>query len=84
MTCTLHEDLWTFMVTSRSILLRMRVFQTNVVVQKINPLNPELNPIRCLLALLGAHHFLHVSRIRVKTHFMFNNCFFSKIVPFMR
>ena len=32
----------------------------------INPLNPELNPIYYLLALLGAHHFLHVSRIRVK------------------
>ena len=30
----------------------------------INPLNPELNPICYLLALL-AHHFLHVSRIRV-------------------
>jgi len=29
----------------------------------INPLNPELNPICSLLALLGAHHFLHVSRI---------------------
>jgi len=32
----------------------------------MNPLNPELNPICYLLALLGAHHFLHVSRIRVK------------------
>ena len=32
----------------------------------INPLNPELNPTCYLLALLGAHHFLHVSRIRVK------------------
>ena len=32
-----------------------------------NPLNPELNPICYLLALLGAHHFLHVSRIRVKS-----------------
>ena len=31
----------------------------------INPLNPELQPICYLLALL-AHHFLHVSRIRVK------------------
>jgi len=30
-----------------------------------NPLNAELNPICYLLALLGAHHFLHVSRIRV-------------------
>jgi hypothetical protein len=32
----------------------------------INPLNPELNPICYLLALL-AYHFLHVSRIRVKS-----------------
>jgi len=32
----------------------------------VNPLNPELNPICYLLALLGAHHFLLVSRIRVK------------------
>jgi len=31
-----------------------------------NPLNLELNPICYLLALLGAHHFLHVIRIRVK------------------
>jgi hypothetical protein len=31
-----------------------------------NPLNAELNPICHLLALLGAHHILHVSRIRVK------------------
>jgi hypothetical protein len=30
-----------------------------------NPLNAELNPIRQLLALAGAHHFVHVSRIRV-------------------
>jgi len=31
----------------------------------LNPLNAELNPICHLLALLGAHHILHVSRIRV-------------------
>jgi hypothetical protein len=31
----------------------------------INPLNAELNPIYHLLALLGAHHILHISRIRV-------------------
>jgi len=36
------------------------------VINAFNPLNPELNPICYLLALLGAHHFLHVSRIRVK------------------
>jgi len=32
----------------------------------VNPLNTELNPICHLLALLGVH-FLHVSRIRVKS-----------------
>jgi len=31
-----------------------------------NPLNPELNPICYLLALLGFHHFLHVSRITLR------------------
>jgi len=36
------------------------------IINSFNPLNPELNPICYLLALLGAHHFLHVSRIRVK------------------
>jgi len=33
-----------------------------------NPLNAKLNPICHLLALLGAHHILHVSGIRVKYH----------------
>jgi len=33
---------------------------------KFNLLNAELNPICHLLALLGAHHILHVSRVRVK------------------
>ena len=33
----------------------------------VNPLNAELNPICYLLALLRAHNFLHVSRIRVKS-----------------
>ena len=40
---------------------RYRVFFNN-----FNPLNAELNPISYLLALL-AHHFLHVSRMRVKS-----------------
>ena len=31
-----------------------------------NPLNVELNPTCHLLALLGAHNILHVSRLRVK------------------
>jgi hypothetical protein len=36
------------------------------LVQLFNFLNVELNPICYLLALLGDHHFLYVSRIRVK------------------
>jgi len=32
----------------------------------LTALNAVLNPICHLLALLGAHHILHVSRIRVK------------------
>jgi hypothetical protein len=32
----------------------------------IKPLKTQLNPICHLLALLGAHHILHISRIRVK------------------
>ena len=32
---------------------------------QFNPLNAELNPICHLLALLGAHPILHISRIRV-------------------
>ena len=42
----------------------------SVASKPFNPLNAELNPICHLLALLGAHHILHVSRIRVKNaHF---------------
>jgi hypothetical protein len=43
-----------------------RVIRLTIHLSLINPLNPELNPICYLLALLGAHHFLHVSRITVK------------------
>jgi hypothetical protein len=34
----------------------------------INALNTELNPMCYLLGLLGVHHILHVSRIRVKSN----------------
>jgi len=36
------------------------------IIMDLNPLNAELNPICHLLALLGAHHILHISRLRVK------------------
>ena len=56
-------------------LVRERTIPTRIIIIIItlkhitvflNPLNPELNPICYLLALL-AHHFLRVSRIRVKS-----------------
>ena len=49
----------------------LKKLQFNLILGKMakhfNPLNAELNPICYLLALLGVHHFLHVSRIRVKS-----------------
>jgi len=37
-----------------------------------NPLNAEVNPICHLLALLGAHHILHISKKRVNINFQLN------------
>ena len=42
------------------------VYSVLLLKQRLNPLNADLNPICHLLALLGAHHILHISRIRVK------------------
>ena len=35
------------------------------MINNINPIKAKLNPICQLLALLGAHHIFHVSRVRV-------------------
>jgi hypothetical protein len=48
-----------------------------VMVPLLNPLNAELNPICHLLALLGAHHILHVSKIRV------NVCVCTTVPPWI-
>jgi len=48
-------------------VLKLEVHKRNSGLSMFNPLNPELNPICYLLTLLGAHHFLHVSRIRVES-----------------
>jgi len=58
---------WIFLTGAESVYSAVRtksLYNTDTFC--LNPLNPELNPICYLLALLGAHHFLHVSRIRVK------------------
>ena len=39
-----------------------------------NPLKAELNPICQLLALLGAHHILHISGIRVNCGEIGSHC----------
>ena len=41
----------------------------------LNPLNAKLNPICHLLALLGSHHILHVSRIRVNELLQILQCY---------
>jgi hypothetical protein len=58
-------------LTSNNILIKEQFGfrcnnSTNIAIYTlINPLNAELNPMCHLLALLGAHHILHVSKIRV-------------------
>ena len=58
------QDLFSLKQVSTPIPLYWKGMSDNST--SLNPLNPELNPICYLLALL-AHHFLHVSRIRVKS-----------------
>ena len=57
-----------------------RLYKLDSQVDVFNTVNAKLNPICHLLALVGAHHILHVSRIRVNrakgtaftnTHFSF-------------
>jgi len=49
----------------------------------LNLLNAKLNPICHLLALLGAHHILHISRIRVKHRMGYysDSSFFTSVAP---
>ena len=59
--------MWSSSSSSGSVpceLAKVTVFKQLVI-----PLNAKLNPICHLLALLGAHHILHISRIRVNTRF---------------
>jgi hypothetical protein len=56
-----------------SMMLQQRPVLDMILSQfsAVNPLNAELNPICHLLALLGAPHILHVSRIRVNIFITF-------------
>ena len=53
----------------RKISLGLRYMTGNTY---FNSLNAELNPIRHLLALVGARHIVHVSRIGINVLFVTN------------
>ena len=63
----------------------IKISLKNIEISYLNPLNAELNPICHLLALLGGHHILHVSRIRlkrrVKSHLPFAGIISSPYSP---
>ena len=52
------------LVGSLSVQQKRREFAGTLCL--LNPSNAQLNPIRHLLASLGARHLVHVSRVRVK------------------
>jgi hypothetical protein len=51
-----------------------QIMRHNIILSQFNPLNAELNPIRHLLALVGARHIVHVSRIGVNDVWLHNWC----------
>jgi hypothetical protein len=53
-----------FFLHTNTLIQQELVVNRLSLFQVFNPLNAELNPIRHLLALAGAHHFVDVSRIR--------------------
>jgi hypothetical protein len=53
-------------VSQSGQVMRQFNFTYKMCNNTFNLLNAQLNPICHLLALLGAHHILHISRIRVK------------------
>ena len=62
------------MTSSQNFYVLLTV-HLSIFISVINPLNAELNPMCHLLALLGAHHILHVSGIRVNELHAQNFCF---------
>ena len=65
--CSVYSTKEHFRYAQYTLYRRPLVVQTFCSTLSLNPLNAELNPICHLLALLGVHHFLHLSRIRVKS-----------------
>jgi hypothetical protein len=63
-----HYVLYTSYSCVFSLMMTKKRVETRWIycVLNFNPFNAELNPACHLLALLGAHHILHVSRLRFK------------------
>ena len=64
-TCRFSSHLGALISWNPRDLYRIYITETLWPECRFNPLNTELNPVCHLLTLLGAHHILHVSRIRV-------------------
>jgi len=72
MKCVISDiEIWIYGTDRRAVdhSTLLKEIQTSAKLCKLNPLNAELKPICHLLALQGAHHILHLSRIRVNTVF---------------
>jgi hypothetical protein len=70
--------LWEFL-TKQIPVIPQPLHLLHLAPTDFNPLNVKLNPICHLLALLGAHHILHVSRIRVNVLQAVNLAVWKKI-----
>jgi hypothetical protein len=75
--CNFNPIIVEILYTKRARMLECRLYmnitwtlQRRVNTAMINSLNAELNPIRHLLALLGVHHILHISGLRVNANWM--------------
>jgi len=72
------------MIELKAFSKSQKMLPTYVLLFKaFNPLNAELNPTCHLLALLGSHHILHVSRIRVNISSVNLKMASSIMVPFL-
>jgi hypothetical protein len=78
-----HQKRWLFSQELFNLCFYRNRLRFNLThINNFNPLNAQLNPICHLLALLGDHHILHVSGLRVKAYWLrdapnsltFNNC----------
>jgi hypothetical protein len=64
----IYQTMWNVILKTRAKEARILSCNIGSCSSILNPLNAELNSICHLLALLGAHHILHISRIRVNTN----------------